>query len=483
MKKNLFFIFLCISFMAYLFLRAIKIPITTDEGATLINHVRRTWWDIFTYEKDAVPNNHILNTAFIKLLQPIFGLNHVEARISALLGGFLYFLSSVGIARILTKNFVLQLFCVILLLGNHYMIEFFSLSRGYGLALGLIMSAIYFGLKWVESNKNQHLWASSMLGILSVEANFTSINFYLPFFVIFLWLVFEKNKISKSFLKNSIPLLFPCLVLAFVAYLPLTRMRASDQFRFWGNNGFISETLNPLMINFCCGNSFLELINVKIINFIVIFLSAVAIFWSIWLWKRNNLQMYKSASVVLVALFSGTVLFNLMQFWILKTPYLSARTALFFYPLFTLTFVVLILFFLEKSNKTVQNLFVFIIITFIAINFIKRINIKESREWWFDRETFKVLEYLKELHREEKREKPLTFNTTIGFHNSFSFHIEHNDWNHLDYVENVPWHEGTPTDAQHEFYYSNKEELPILLKKYNIVWEVSPKEWYLLRRK
>jgi hypothetical protein len=400
-----------------------------------------------------------------------------------MLGGFLYFLSSVGIARILTKNFILQLFCFILLLGNHYVIEFFSLSRGYGLALGLILIAIYFGLKWLESNKNTHLWASSIFAILSVEANFTSINFYLPFLVIFLWLIFEKNKATKTVLKNTIPLLIPCLVLAIVAYLPLTRMRASDQFRFWGNNGFVEETLKPLVSHFCNGNTFLELISDQTLTYWVLFLSAMAIIWSLWQWKKINWQMHKSASVVLVALFSGTVLFNLMQFWFLKTPFLSARTALFFYPLFALSFVGLALFYLEKSNKIVQNLFILVIISFVSINFLKHANLKETREWWFDRETFKVLEYLKELHREEKREKPLTFNTTSGFHNSFSFHIEHNDWNQLAYVENVPYHNDTPTDAKEEFYYASKEELPILLKKYNIVWEVLPKEWFLLRRK
>jgi hypothetical protein len=482
MKKNIIFVIFGIAFMAYIFLRALKIPITTDEGATLINHVRRTWWDIFTYQKDAVPNNHILNTALIKLLQPIFGSNHLEARISALLGGFLYFLSSVGIARILTKNFIFQLFCFVLLLGNHFVVEFFSLSRGYGLALGLILTAMYFSLKWIENNKISNLWAASFCAILSVEANFTSINFYLPFLVIFLWLVFERYKATKMVLKNSVPLLIPGFILAIIAYFPLTRMRASDQFRFWGNNGFIEETLKPMVVSFCNANSFLEIIGEKTCTRVVLISSAISVIWALWLWIKNK-QMIKSASVVLVALFSGTVLFNMMQFWILKTPFLNARTALFFYPLFVLSFFGFSIYFLEKSNKIVQNLFVLVIVSSISVNFIRNSNLKSTREWNFDRETFKVLEYLKVLHREEKRDKPLTFNTTCGFHNSFSYHIEHSDWNQLDYVENVPWHEATPTDAKHEFYYASKDELPILLKKYNVVWEVSPKEWFLLRRK
>jgi hypothetical protein len=138
---------------------------------------------------------------------------------------------------------------------------------------------------------------------------------------------------------------------------------------------------------------------------------------------------------------------------------------------------------LNNKKNIYKNAFVVVFLPFLLVNFVKNCNLHQSREWWFDRETFKVLEYLKEVHRSEKRTAPLTFNTTIGFHNSFSFHIEHNDWNHLDYLENVPWHADTPTDAKHEFYYASKEELPILSKNYKIVWEVNPKEWYLLRRK
>lgn len=62
---------------------AIVLPLTHDEGNTI--HCSTTpFWDIITF-KDPVPNNHILNTLFIKFNQLLFGDSLTVARLHNIL--------------------------------------------------------------------------------------------------------------------------------------------------------------------------------------------------------------------------------------------------------------------------------------------------------------------------------------------------------------------------------------------------------------
>ena len=76
-------------FCLYILLRAWLLPITVDESATAINHVPRLVFDTLTYQREANPNNHILNTILIKIFTGIFGWHHLVVRIPVLMGSFL----------------------------------------------------------------------------------------------------------------------------------------------------------------------------------------------------------------------------------------------------------------------------------------------------------------------------------------------------------------------------------------------------------
>ncbi|MBK8880198.1 MAG: hypothetical protein IPN74_17215 [Haliscomenobacter sp.] len=159
-----------LAYVVYILLRAWLLPITHDEGATCLNHVQRSLWDILTYEKDPVPNNHILNTLGIKIFASFLGLGHFSSRLPSLIGGVLYVLAAAGLSVRIGKTAFQRVFGMVLLLANPYVTEFFSLARGYGLAAGLMLAAIYSFTNCLDFQTRQAMVRFVALGSVSPVA-------------------------------------------------------------------------------------------------------------------------------------------------------------------------------------------------------------------------------------------------------------------------------------------------------------------------
>lgn len=74
--KNQLPLLLGISIFIYLILRVFLMPISDDEFITVDLHASQSWWGVLTTGNpniDWAPNNHVLNTLFMKLEILIFG--------------------------------------------------------------------------------------------------------------------------------------------------------------------------------------------------------------------------------------------------------------------------------------------------------------------------------------------------------------------------------------------------------------------------
>jgi hypothetical protein len=128
-------------------------------------------------------------------------------------------------------------------------------------------------------------------------------------------------------------------------------------------------------------------------------------------------------STVLLLLTAGI---NILQNHILKTPNLHGRTALFFYPLFIISFVAFLGLWPELKARTAQKIlalsFAFICIFHVA----DRYRLDWVRDWWHDADTLKVMEYLKT----QNEGKTVSLKTTWFCQFSFYYYV---------YTGKVPW--------------------------------------------
>ena len=151
--------------------RACVQSVTMDEADTYLKFAGRT--EIFHWFPAA--NNHILNSALIRLFTSIFGLSHLTLRLPALLGAGVYIAACLYLCVLLSDKLTLTLPLFICLVYNPLVADYLVLARGYGMAAAFLVSAIaaIASIPLRETPPAKGLAASSVFAALSFSANFS----------------------------------------------------------------------------------------------------------------------------------------------------------------------------------------------------------------------------------------------------------------------------------------------------------------------
>lgn len=137
---------ICVVLGAYVLARAVFVPLTYDEAASYLRYISQDLFSVFNFE---VATNHFLNTLLTKLVSIIAGDSEFVLRIPSLLGYGMYLYFSVRILE-WVPNRAFALAGLLLLNLNPYLLDYFALSRGYGLSLGLLMGSLFFLFRFVS---------------------------------------------------------------------------------------------------------------------------------------------------------------------------------------------------------------------------------------------------------------------------------------------------------------------------------------------
>lgn len=481
--ESILLIAIGIAYFLYLFLRAWYIPMTQDEVATCYNHVPRGIFDLMTYAREAVPNNHILNTLAIKALAGVFGMGQMVARMPALTGGALYIAGALAIARLIGSNGWLRLIGFVVFLGNPFMAEFFALARGYGISIGLMMASIYFTLQYLEHNRLWDLKATLLLAGLAVLANFTVLNFYLPLMLLLFLHIRQRAVEGPATRKATVVLAAGISMLLVLIALPVYRMQAGDELRPWGSTGFFPETLAPLVKSSIMDHPYLDALTVPVLSKLIVVFSLAVWVVAVWRWGNRQWRVGTDPLVFAGFLLAGTVTVNLLQNFFLNVPFLNARTAVFLYPLFALQMVGVGELMWRQWHK--KALFYTVPLTvFTLINFDNNRNFTQSYEWRYDRGTFTVLNFIKKAHETEGRTTPFTLDANWLLLNSLHFHEEFARPPYRNWVTTpVQYHGDQPPKGDTDFFYTaTPEDIAALKDTYKPVLIIEAGKFVLLRR-
>lgn len=122
--------------------RAANQSVVHDEALTYNLLVPRSWnairWDFNS-------NNHTLHTLLVKASTSVFGLSPFTLRLPALLGGLLYLLMAERLCRKACSSTVLYALALLALTTSPFILDYLVVARGYSLALGFLLSALYLG--------------------------------------------------------------------------------------------------------------------------------------------------------------------------------------------------------------------------------------------------------------------------------------------------------------------------------------------------
>ncbi len=175
MKDKWFLVVAGILFTYLVAYRAVVIPMTHDEASTWINFRHYNLWScISNYYCWQSANNHWLNSLLMQWSASLFGDSPFGLRLPNVLAGSLYFLAAGLISYRYLHNSWLQISGFLLFCAHVYLLDFFSLCRGYGLVSCGMIWGVYAIMRYSELFHFRWLVACVLIMFLSVLSNFTA---------------------------------------------------------------------------------------------------------------------------------------------------------------------------------------------------------------------------------------------------------------------------------------------------------------------
>ena len=239
MKKSLAVVAGVVLFSVFIAFRAVDLPITHDEASTWLNYRHLNVFSCLSnYACWGSANNHWLNTLLLQWSAGLFGEAPWALRLPNVFAGILYLVAAALLSLRYIKQPVLQVAGFLLLVAHIYLLDFFSLARGYGMMSCGVLWGIYGMLRYVENLDLRWVMVLVTSLFLSVLGNFTAL---VPWASIGLgwltwWLLMHREKKIALLVRHSIPWVVSAVVLIVLLRFPIKVLSASGEFE-WGSTG------------------------------------------------------------------------------------------------------------------------------------------------------------------------------------------------------------------------------------------------------
>jgi hypothetical protein len=382
-----------------------------------------------------------MNTWLMYLSYHLFGAKEIFLRLPNVLAFILY---SIFTYKLLIKinNMFLMLLGASFLLLNPYLLDYFSLARGYGLSLGFGLASLFFLLRQNSLNIYKDYIKAFSLSLLfslfSSYSNFVFINLNIALIIVYLielYFLVENKTIQLTKKKIGAILLILGLNFIFISIIigQLLFLKNNNQLYFGDNKGFIDSTLTILIHRSIYFSYYGEYFWIGIRQ-IIIAVYFIAIIYQLCCKVCSPLTR-------ITLLLSLMIFGSILQHYIFDTLYLVERTSLVFIPLFGFFIYYLFLDVYSKlvKNKIVKisfNLFILLVLCLpIGWHLINNLNLKYFKDWKYDAHDKDIMKIIDENHKNcvHKAEK-ITISNTWLFEPSIYYY---RDLFSMDYI-NVP---------------------------------------------
>lgn len=403
-------------FTAY---RAATLSFTCDESQTWLEFVSASYADILTLSETSA-NNHILNTLLVKIAGSAFGTSEFALRLPNVLAHGVYLLFSFLLLRRLTDNKVLLFFGFILLNMNPFMLDFFSLARGYGMALALTMASLCHFVKHMQTGQTGPGAWTFVFAALAVLANFSWLPFYAALLGAFnVYTIGGKASVKNLVKANGISLLVTALLFA-ICYEPVRKLIKLGALYDGGKDGFWADTVVSVVrsTSYSAGHSSLFAWVLWTLIGLTILLQLYVI---VKQWRTKSQTILQDPTTIFFILLVVPALCSVALHLLAGTNYPTDRMALLYLPLLFINLVM--------SSKELGRPLVLPaaagIIMFLHTAFA--INLDRTWLWYYDAGTRSALN---DLRNEVKGNEQLVLGVNWMFVNTVNFYkqTEHLDW-------------------------------------------------------
>lgn len=349
--------------LLYFLLRAWFLAPLHDETATFFHYIELG--DIWSDTALLDANNHLLNSWLGRFLYLIFGESFFALRLPALAAFCIYFWSSYGlIKRIYFGAYAMYVFLALNTIP--WITDYFAYTRGYGMAIGFFMAALYFLSTWIQQFKWQSFGLLTLCSYLAVLSNLTyliSSLLLLTFTFGFLLLQWKKLNGKQRYMPLVLMLVFGLALLPLI-YHTLTLKYAGAL--YYGSLDGLWWVTGKSLSRYVF---FTDNDNLRIVyGFFVLVCAGVFI----WQWRDIGFKkLILEQSTWFTALFVGNISAILFLAKVMHVNYPEDRAAMYLVPLGLLAFTSLI-----KYVKGIR--IVLLLLIYFPLVFILKINLSTS---------------------------------------------------------------------------------------------------------
>lgn len=305
-----------------LWIRVIYVDVTHDEAVTFLSVNEYSYTDIISGVWKSA-NNHVLSSVVIKFFTEIFGVSSYTLRLFSLICFLPFTFFFYRTLRALDfGNLSTVLGCLICWM-NPYLLDYFSLARGYAPAITMMMMSIFYAVEFTKNRRGSALILFCIGAMLSVLCNFVLLQFALVMSALIV--LFDMLKFGLRLRIISI-VFFANVILFAMIYKPLQQIMSAGELYFGGHRGLYADTALSMAYTYLYGlfswnyNGVLTVV----LYSILLIMAIVLIIWH-KIFRRINY----STRLLIVALLPLLLIFIKIQHELLGTLYHLARTTLF----------------------------------------------------------------------------------------------------------------------------------------------------------
>lgn len=395
MKKNLYIVLSFLVFV-YLTLRAIYVPLVHDEIATFFYYIQQLDVNpLAGANPDA--NNHILNSYLSGISHKLFGYSAFSIRLPNLLSFILYAFFVFKIGQFLTKKWTQIVFYLSLLFAA-YFVQFFALSRGYGMSMAFLFGVFYHVLCLYKKTSVRHLSFGLLFSLLAVYANMSLLPIILLLAVGMKFLALKEYKSFLSLKKYavSVPVILLWLVGVYYAIKISFKMKEEGSLYYGELDGFWEITIKSQLLMLFENDGMYP----QVILFIGLLIMAMIYFNLLYAHKISSI--FKSSFFFFYMLLGSIVGIELMAI-LLEVNYPEDRVGMYLIPLFIGAFC-----FGVDAIEGKRMQVVLIPLLLIPLHFIYSLNLKKTSLWKYG--------YIPERFYQEIKNEPdqNDYATTVG---------------------------------------------------------------------
>lgn len=372
-RYTVFFVSIFLAVAVYLFLRVIYVPLTGDELQTIHLYIQPGVFIRATGLSDA--NNHIVNTFLSHYLYEWFGFSNLTFRLTAFFSFFIYGHFLMRIGKEIKNEWTQYLFVLLLLLPVSF-INFFALSRGYGMSMAFLTGSIYHLILLYKKKSWSDLLFFQVFTFLALLSN---LSLMIPVLAIsgMAFLVFMFHQVNYyvrgiHIVKTGIVFLPLLIGIKFCLGIAFDLKEAGAL--YYGNlNGLWATTMESLFL------LFYE--HVTIVHYVLVILALlVGLCLLIAVLLKKGFSFFYELKALPTVLLIGSLIGIQILALVLKINYPEDRVGIYLYLFFALGFVFLLD---EVSNKIGRLIGLGAGALLIIINLLP-INLTHQSIWYLD---------------------------------------------------------------------------------------------------